>query len=208
MPGVTAWLALSDIAPPSAGQTLLVSTAAGTVGSIAGQIAAHKGARVVGLTGSDEKVRRCVERFGYDTAINYRDGDLSDMLAQAAPDGFDTFYDNTGGSILDTAMRHMKRYGRIIACGTAATPSWSPPPTGLRNEREVLMRALTWTGFVIFDHADRFDQAVLGLSDMAETKGLRFDEDIDDGMAAVPHALPSVLSGANTGKKLVFIGQA
>lgn len=207
MPGVTAWLALNDIAPPRPGQTVLVSTAAGTVGSVAGQIAAHAGARVIGLTGSDDKVRRCIERFGYDAAFNYRDGDLAVSLAEAAPDGFDTFYDNTGGPILDTAMRHMKRYGRIIACGTAATPSWTPPPTGLRNEREVLMRALTWTGFVIFDHADRFEQAVEQLAALAKTRGLHFDEDIDTGMAAVPQALPAVLSGTNTGKKLVFVGR-
>ncbi|GGD80061.1 NADP-dependent oxidoreductase [Croceicoccus mobilis] len=207
MPGVTAWLALNDIAPPKPGQTVLVSTAAGTVGSMVGQIAARAGARPIGLTGSDEKVALCTSHFGYAAAYNYKTCDLGAVLAEASPDGFDTFYDNTGGPILDTAMRHMKRYGRIIACGTAATPSWTPPPTGLRNEREILMRALTWTGFVIFDHADRFEAAVKELSELAATGAFHFEEDIDTGMAAVPDALPAILTGKNKGKKLIFIGR-
>lgn len=207
MPGVTAWLALNDIAPPKPGQTVLVSTAAGTVGSMVGQIAARAGARTIGLTGSDEKVALCTGKFGYAAAFNYKACDLGEALEQAAPDGIDTLFDNTGGPILDTAMRHMKRYGRIIACGTAATPSWNPPPTGLRPEREILMRALTWTGFVIFDHADRFQAAVAQLTELAAAGDLHFEEDVDTGMDAARHALPAVLSGENVGKKLIFIGQ-
>lgn len=207
MPGVTAWLALNDIAPPRLGQTVLVSTAAGTVGSMVGQIAALAGARVIGLTGSDEKVALCTGKFGYSAAFNYKTCDLDTVLEEAAPDGIDTFYDNAGGPILDAAIRHMKRYGRIIACGTAATPSWNPPPTGPRNEREVLMRALTWTGFVIFDHADRFEAAVTDLTRLALTGNFHFEEDIDIGMAAACHALPAVLAGRNIGKKLIFVGQ-
>lgn len=208
MPGVTAWLALNDIAPPKSGQTVLVSTAAGTVGAMVGQIAARAGARTIGLTGSDEKVRLCTERFGYDRAFNYKEGDIGAVLSDAAPEGIDTFYDNTGGPILDTAIRHMKRYGRIIACGTAATPSWNPPPQGLRNEREVLMRALTWSGFVIFDHADRFETAVDSLTDLAREGDFHFEEDIDVGLEHAPNALPAVLSGANMGKKLILIGKS
>ncbi|NYH93970.1 NADP-dependent oxidoreductase [Novosphingobium marinum] len=208
MPGVTAWLAFNGLAPPTEGQTVLVSTAAGTVGSIVGQIAARAGARPIGLTGSDDKVAMCKKRFGYAEAFNYKTVDLDEALSSAAPDGLDTFYDNTGGAILDTAIRHMKRYGRIIACGTAATPSWSPPPTGLRNEREILLRALTWSGFVIFDHADRFEEAVERLAELSLDGELQFEEDIDEGMPAVLDALPALFSGANRGKKLVFVGKA
>lgn len=206
MPGVTAWLALSDLAPVQEGQAILVSTAAGAVGSIVGQIAARAGAHPIGLTGSDRKVALCTERFGYERAFNYKTIDLAEVLSSVAPNGLDTFYDNTGGSILDTAIRHMKRFGRIIACGTAATPSWSPPPTGLRNEREILLRALIWSGFVIFDHADRFEEAVARLTRLMLEGGLNFEEDIDIGMDAVLDALPAVLAGRNTGKKLVFVG--
>lgn len=208
MPGVTAWLALNDLAPPKPGQTVLVSTAAGTVGSMVGQIAKRAGARVIGLTGSEEKVQLCKQKFGYDAAFNYKTADIDAVLSQAAPEGLDLFYDNTGGPILDTAIRHMKRYGRIIACGSAATPSWNPTPTGLRNEREILLRALTWSGFVIFDHADRFEEAVDKLADLAATGDFQFEEDIDEGMDAVPAALSTILSGANMGKKLIFIGKS
>jgi hypothetical protein len=207
MPGVTAWLALGDIAPPRPGQTILVSTAAGSVGSMVGQVAARAGARVIGLAGSDRKVEMCTAQFGYHAAFNYRTRDLAEVLAEAAPEGIDTFFDNTGGPILDTAIRHMKRYGRIIACGTAATPSWIPAPTGLRNEREILMRCLMWQGFVIFDHADRFDAAVKALEQLTAAENFRFAEDIDTGIERAMTALPQVLEGSNLGKKLIYIGE-
>lgn len=207
MPGVTAWLALNDLAPPSAGQTVLVSTAAGAVGSIVGQIAHRAGARVIGLTGSDAKVARCVNDFGYAVAYNYKTIDLPAALANAAPSGFNTYFDNTGGYILDMAVRAMARYGRIIQCGTAATSSWSPPPTGLRQEREILTRVLSWNGFYIFDHIARFGEAINRLTDLALNGGLAFDEDIDHGIETAPAALESLFMGTNSGKKLIFIGQ-
>lgn len=207
MPGVTAWLALNDIAPPSEGNAVLVSTAAGTVGSVVGQIARQAGAHVVGLTGSEDKVARCVDRFGYHAAYNYKDEDLATTLAQARPEGFDIYFDNTGGPILDTAIRSMARFGRIIQCGTAATPSWSPPPTGLRNEREILMRALTWTGFVIFDHVDRFGEAIDRLIDMLLAGQLNHDEVVEPGMDRITGTLEALFSGTNTGKTLIYIGE-
>lgn len=207
MPGVTAWLALNDIAPPSAGQSVLVSTAAGTVGSVVGQIARQAGAHVVGLTGSDEKVARCIERFGYHEAYNYKAGDLGETLARARPEGFNSFFDNTGGWILDTAIRAMARNGRIVQCGTAATPSWNPPPTGLRNEREVLMRALTWTGFVIFDHVLRFGEAIDKLTDMLDADRLNRDETVEPGLPNIVAVLEDLFTGANSGKTLIYIGE-
>jgi NADPH-dependent curcumin reductase CurA len=207
MPGVTAWLALHDIAPPSAGKSVLVSTAAGTVGSVVGQIARQAGARVVGLTGSDDKVARCIDRFGYHAAYNYRTGDLTETLAAAQPEGFDIYFDNTGGPILDTAIRAMARFGRIIQCGTAATPSWSPPPTGLRNEREILMRALSWTGFVIFDHVPRFNEAIERLSDMLLAGQLNHDTLVEPGLERITGVLEALFTGANAGKTLIYIGE-
>ncbi|MGK2908222.1 MAG: NADP-dependent oxidoreductase [Sphingobium sp.] len=207
MPGVTAWLALNDVAPPSPGKAILVSTAAGTVGSVVGQIARHAGAHVVGLTGSDEKVARCTDRFGYHSAHNYKNAELATVLAQAHPDGFDIYFDNTGGHILDIAIRNMARFGRVIQCGTAATPNWSPPPTGLRNEREILLRALTWTGFVIFDHVARFGTAIDSLTDMFLAGHLNHDEVIEPGMERITGALEALFSGANSGKTLIYIGE-
>lgn len=207
MPGVTAWLALHDIAPPAAGQAILVSTAAGSVGSVVGQIARQAGAFVVGLTGSDGKVARCIERFGYHEAFNYKHGDLASILATVRPDGFNTYFDNTGGPILDIAIRAMARGGRIVQCGTAATPSWNPPPTGLRNEREILTRVLTWSGFVIFDHVARFNAAVERLTDMMVAGQLHHDEIVETGLPHVVGALEDLFTGANSGKKLIYIGE-
>ncbi|AMK19877.1 MULTISPECIES: NADP-dependent oxidoreductase [Sphingobium] len=207
MPGVTAWLALHDIAPPSEGKAILVSTAAGTVGSIVGQIARQAGAYVVGLTGSDDKIERCVSRFGYNAAFNYKTGDLAETLAAARPEGFDIYFDNTGGWILDTAIRAMAKNGRIVQCGTAATPSWNPPPTGLRNEREILMRTLSWTGFVIFDHVARFGDAIERLTDLLLAGKLVYDEDVENGIDKITDVLEELFAGSNTGKKLIYIGE-
>ena len=208
MPGVTAWLALADLAPPSPGHTVLVSTAAGAVGSVVGQIVRAKGGKAVGLTGNNAKVVRCTERYGYDVAFNYKSVDLAGTLAAAAPTGFNTYFDNTGGWIADQAIRAMAKHGRIIQCGTAATASWSPPPTGLRPEREILTRVLTWSGFYIFDHLARFAEAISALSDMIETGTLSYDEDIEDGFERITGALETLFAGENSGKKLVFIGDA
>lgn len=206
MPGATAWLALGSLAPPQPGQAILVSTAAGAVGSIVGQIARAAGAHVVGLTGSDAKVRRCIADFGYSAAYNYKAVDLADALQAAAPQGFDTYFDNTGGPILDHALRAMARYGRIIQCGTAATERWTPPPSGWRPEREILTRVLTWSGFNIFDNAPRFGEAVEALSDMLDEGALRYDLDIEAGFDNILFSLEKIFAGRNDGKALVFIG--
>lgn len=207
MPGVTAWLAIADLAPPSAGQNVLVSTAGGAVGSVVGQIVRAAGARAIGLTGSDAKVKRCVDQYGYELAFNYKTVDLAAALGDATPDGFQTFFDNTGGWIADRALRAMAKHGRIIQCGTAATASWSPPPEGWRPEREVLVRVLTWGGFYIFDHVTRFPEAIEALSDMIDAGTLSYDEDIDVGFDRVTGSLEALFSGDITGKKLIFIGQ-
>ena len=206
MPGVTAWLALADLAPVRSGQSVLVSTGAGAVGSVVGQIVAAKGARPVGLTGSDEKVARCMHRYGYAEAHNYKTADLTAVLAASAPQGYDTYFDNTGGWIADIALRNMARQGRIIQCGTAATASWSPPPSGLRPEREILTRVLTWSGFYIFDHAARFHDAIDALSDLIDAGQLTYDEDIEPGFDNIRGALEALFAGENSGKKLIFIG--
>lgn len=207
MPGVTAYLALELLAPVKAGQTVLVSTAAGSVGSVVGQLAKRAGANVVGLTGSAEKIERCLGRYGFDAAFNYKEIDLATALTEAAPQGYDTYFDNTGGDILDHAIRSMARYGRIIQCGTAATAKWVPGPQGLRNEREMLYRVLTWSGFYIFDHVARFNETIETLTDIMLDGRLEYDEDIETGIEAAPHSLEALFSGANQGKKLIDISK-
>lgn len=202
--GLTAYLAFNSLGRPAAGQTVLVSTAAGAVGSVVGQLAKSAGCNTIGLTGSDEKAARCVARFGYDRAYNYHTTALESVFAGAKP--VDIFFDNTGGSILDIALRHMAVGGRVVQCGTASIPNWSPGPTGLRNEREVLTRRLCWGGFVIFDHIAKFEATMRLLEVKLQDGEIVFDEDIDEGIERAPSALARVYNGENRGKKLVFLG--
>lgn len=204
--GLTAYLALTELGRPKAGETLLVSTAAGGVGSFVGQIGRLLGCRTVGLTGDDGKVARCRERYGYAEAFNYRTVDLASSLRGAAPAGIDVYFDNTGGAILDTALRQMSVRGRIVGCGTAATATWTPPPSGPRSEREILTRRLSWSGFVCFDWVDRFEAAAAELSRRYLASEIVSDEDVSDGIAHAPGALAEIYAGRNQGKKLIYVG--
>jgi hypothetical protein len=204
--GLTAYLALTELGRPRESDTLLVSTAAGGVGSVVGQIGRILGCRTIGLTGGDEKVERCLTRYGYEVAFNYKSTDPAGALRSAAPGGIDIYFDNTGGPILDAALRQMRRGGRIVQCGTAATASWNPPPTGLRNEREVLTRRLIWSGFIVFDWRDRFEAAAAQLAAWYEAGRLVSDEDVSEGIERAPGALSEVYAGRNRGKKLIYIG--
>ena len=204
--GVTAHLALTGLGRPRAGETLLVSTSAGAVGSFVGQIGRILGCRTIGLTGDDDKVARCRERYGYGAAFNYKTVDLAAALKGAAPEGIDIYFDNTGGAILDVALRHMAVHGRVIQCGTAATAAWNPPPTGPRNEREILTRRLVWSGFVIFDHLARFAESGRQLAQWYQAGQLVYDEDISVGIEHAPGAIAALYAGQNQGKKLIQVG--
>lgn len=204
--GLTAWLAFTQIGRPRPGDTVLVTTAAGAVGSLVGQIARSKECRVVGLTGDDAKVTVCTQRFGFDDAANYKTGDLDATIAALAPNGIDVFFDSVGGQILDSVIRQMNVGGRIVQCGTASIANWTPPPTGLRNEREVLARRLQWGGFVIFDHTAAFADALAELAPRIASGALKFEEDIQTGIEHAPGAIARLYAGENTGKSLIFIG--
>lgn len=204
--GLTASLALHGLGHPKPGETVFVSTAAGAVGSIVTQLARHAGCRVVGSTGSADKARACVERYGCDAAIDYKREDLDARLGELAPDGLDVFFDNVGGETLDVAIRRMRTGGRIVQCGTASIAAWSPPPIGRRPEREVLTRRLSWSGFVIFDHIASFQEARRGLESLIVADRLTYSEDIAAGIAAAPGAIQRLYAGENTGKQLIFIG--
>jgi NADPH-dependent curcumin reductase CurA len=206
MNGLTAQLALSKIGRPREGDTVLVTTAAGAVGSVVGQLAREAGCRVVGLTGDNEKVVRCTARFGYDAAANYKTTDLANTVLALAPGGVDVFFDSVGGPILDSVIRQMNTAGRIVQCGTASVANWYPAPEGTRNEREVLMRRLQWGGFVIFDHKADFRPAMETLTALVSSGKLVYDEDITDGCDAAPGAIARLYAGENVGKSLIFVG--
>jgi NADPH-dependent curcumin reductase len=202
--GLTAYLALESLGAPQPGEQVLVSTAAGSVGSFVGQLARLAGCRPVGLTGSNDKAALARDRYGYADMINYRtETDLALAIRRACPDGSDIFFDNTGGGIADAAIRSMRRGGRIIQCGTASNASWSPPPIGPRLEREVLTRRLRWAGFIIFDHIPVFPEAAAELTRLALRGDLVYDEDIFSGLEQAPEALAGLYKGSNRGKPII-----
>jgi NADPH-dependent curcumin reductase CurA len=204
--GITAYLALTQLGRPRSKDTLVVSTAAGSVGSFVGQIGNNLGCRTVGLTGDDRKVERCKSHYRYDEAINYKQADLKTAIEAAAPDRVNVYFDNTGGTILDTVLRQMAVAGRIVQCGTAATRSWTPPPTGPRNEREILTRRLIWSGFVIFDHLAKYAEAADQLALMYRDGAITYDTDLSTDIEQARDALASLYAGDNNGKKLIYIG--
>ncbi len=200
--GLTAYLALHDIGRPQAGETVLVTAAAGAVGSIVGQLAKQAGAQAVAVVGSDEKGKRAMSDFGYSAYINYKKP-IEAALKETCPQGIDVFFDNTGGDMSDTIIRHMALFGRVIQCGTMSIASWADNPTGLRNDRELLTRRLRMEGFVIFDHIKRFDDTAAKLAAMIKDGSLHYAEDIESDIAQAPQALVDVYSGKNKGKKLI-----
>jgi NADPH-dependent curcumin reductase CurA len=200
--GLTAYLALHDIGRPTAGETVLVTAAAGAVGSIVGQLARKAGARPIAVVGSDDKGRQCCDEYGYAGFINYRQP-LEPALRTLCPKGVDVFFDNTGGEIADIVIRQMALFGRVIQCGTMSIASWVPPPTGPRNDREILTRRLRIEGFVIFDHLARYDETAAALATMLKDGSLRHAEDVRTDIAQAPQALVDVYSGRNNGKMVI-----
>ena len=200
--GLTAYLALEDIGRPKARETVVVTAAAGAVGSIVGQLARAAGSRAVAVVGSDDKGRQCLTDYGYDAWVNYHSA-LAESLKSACPDGIDVFFDNVAGDVADTIVRLMNSFGRVIKCGTVSIPVWIPPPQGPRLDREILTRRLRVEGFIIFDHVARFDGAAAKLAAMLAEGRLRYAEDIETDIAGAPQALVDVYAGRNRGKKLV-----
>jgi NADPH-dependent curcumin reductase len=205
--GVTAYLALTLIGEPKPGETVLVSTAAGAVGSAVGQIAKIFGCRTVGIAGGADKVGLCREEFGYDAALDYRTDDLETGIAAACPRGVDVYFDNTAGAISDAAHRHLARGARVVVCGTASVPSWSTWPSGPRVERHLLVKRARMQGFIVFDHMDKWEEAVVQLAVWVRQGKLRYREDILQGIEACPDALAGLYRGENLGKRLIRLQQ-
>jgi len=157
--GITAYFGLQEIGHPKTGETVVVSTAAGAVGSCVGQIAKIKGCRTVGITGGPEKVQICRDEFGFDTAIDYKAGGLDLALATSCPEGVDVYYDNTAGSISDEVLKHLNVGARIVICGTASIANWEPIPMGPRVERHLLVKRARMQGFLVLDYTERYAEA-------------------------------------------------
>lgn len=202
--GLTAYFGITEVCQPKAGETVVVSTAAGAVGSAAGQIAKIKGCRVVGIAGGEEKVRQCLEEFGYDAAIDYKsEPDLDAALKAACPNGIDAYYDNTSGPIHDAVLRQINLHARIAICGTASYASWDPWPEGPRAERHLLVKRATMRGFLTPDFEDKYDQALSDLTTWIREGRLQYREDLLEGIEAAPGSIETLYSGANSGKLII-----
>jgi NADPH-dependent curcumin reductase CurA len=204
--GVTAHHGLLRIGEPSPGETVVVSTAAGAVGSCVGQIAKIHGCRTVGIAGGETKRRLCAERFGYDVALDYKAPDFAERLAEACQSGVDVYFDNTAGAISDAVLAHLAVGARVVVCGTASVSSWSPPPLGPRVERHLLVKRARMQGFVIFDHRDEEPAARADLTRWVREGRVRYVDDVLDGIEHAPGAIAGLYRGENLGKRLIRLG--
>jgi hypothetical protein len=203
--GLTAYFALLDVGQPKPGETVVVSTAAGAVGSCVGQIASIKGCRTVGIAGGPDKVQICREEFGYDAAVDYKADDFEPALDAACPRGVDVYFDNTAGRISDAVMRRLNVGARVVICGTASIASWDPMPQGPRVERHLLVKRARMQGFLIFDYAQRFPEALRELEGWVRAGQIRYREDILDGIEHAPGSIAGLYRGENLGKRLIRI---
>jgi NADPH-dependent curcumin reductase CurA len=206
--GLTAYFALFENGEIKKGDTVVISTAAGGVGSIAGQIAKLTGCTVIGLTGSDEKVAMCTEEFGYDHALNYKTcDDLEAAIKELAPNGVNVFFDNTSGAIADAVYPTLAMHARAIQVGTAAIDTWLPVPTGPRRDRYILTKRLKVSGFVILDHYRKFPEALTQLATWYNQGQLNYKESITYGLENAPTALAQLYEGVNLGKQLIVVAE-
>lgn len=203
--GITAYFGLLECCAPKQGETVVVSTAAGSVGSAVGQIAKILRCRTVGITGSDEKAKQCREAFGYDAVINYRTDDVSAALEAACPEGIDCYFDNTCGPISDAVMTHLAQGARITICGTAALTDWDPIPMGPRIHRQLLVARARMQGFLVLDYKARYPEAVKALTEWVRDGRLAHNEHVLEGADAARGAIKMLYEGGNTGKLLVRV---
>jgi NADPH-dependent curcumin reductase CurA len=201
--GITAYFGLLDLGAPKPGDTVVVSTAAGAVGSAVGQIARLMGCRTVGITGGPVKAKLCADEFGYDAVIDYKAGDVAAALKAACPNGVDVYFDNTSGAISDAVLAQIAVGARIVVCGTASISSWEPWPAGPRVERHILVKRARMSGLLIFDYAARYEEAVSRLAQWIREGKLKYREDIANGIEHAPGAIAELYRGENLGKKLI-----
>ena len=203
--GLTAYFGLLEAGAPKPGETVLVSTAAGAVGSCVGQIARIMGCRSVGIAGGPEKRRLCLDEFGYDAAIDYKAAELDAALAAACSAGIDVYFDNTAGAISDAVMQRLNVGARVVICGTASIASWDPLPQGPRVERHLLVKRARMQGILIFDYASRFPEGLAKLTEWVRAGRIRYREDILEGIEEAPGSIAGLYRGENLGKRLIRI---
>jgi NADPH-dependent curcumin reductase CurA len=209
MTGLTAYFGLLDIGRPAPGETVVVSGAAGAVGSVAGQIARIKECRTVGIAGGPEKCAWLVEELGFDAAIDYKRGELRADLRRHTPDGVDVYFDNVGGETLDEVLRRLARRARVVICGAISQYNAQDPPSGPANYMQLLVQRASMTGFLVFDYAERYPEAVAQLAQWLSAGQLHSREDIvRGGLEQFPEVFLKLFRGENTGKLILQLDGA
>jgi NADPH-dependent curcumin reductase CurA len=202
MPGLTAWIGLIDIGQPKRGETVVVSSASGAVGSVVGQLAKIRGSHAVGIAGGQAKCDYVVNELGFDACVDYKAGHLAEDLAIATPDGIDVYFENVGGEILETVLDRLNPFARIPLCGLISQYNTTQPHE-LRNFHVLLVNSVKLQGFIVTDRIDLWSQAQSELEDLMAKGRLNYRESIVEGLENAPRAFIGMLKGENFGKQLV-----
>ena len=207
MPGMTAYFGLLESGQPKAGETVVVSGAAGAVGATVGQVARIKGCRTVGIAGGAAKCDYVVNELGFDACIDYKSGSVKDGLREHCPQGVDVYFDNVGGEILDTVLTRINRKARIVICGAISQYNNTTPIKGPANYLSLLVNRARMEGIVVFDYADRYHLGVQEMAQWMREGKLKSKEDIVDGLETFPESLLKLFTGENFGKLVLRVAQ-
>jgi NADPH-dependent curcumin reductase CurA len=204
--GLTAYFGLLEVGKPASGETVVVSAAAGSVGSIVGQIAKIKGCRAIGIAGGKDKCHWLTSELGFDAAVDYKDGAVFKALRAAAPNGIDVYFDNVGGDILEACLPQMNLRGRIACCGAISQYDGVPDAHGPRGVPGlIVVKRLIMQGFIVMDYMTQRDKALTELQAWVAAGKLKVQEDIIAGLENTPQALIGLLAGENRGKRMVKV---
>ena len=205
--GMTAYFGLMDIGKPKAGETVVVSAAAGAVGSMVGQIAKLQGCRIVGIAGSDTKCKWLTETAGFDAAINYKSEDVGAALDKHCPDGVDVNFENVGGEIMDAVIARLNDFSRMPLCGLISTYNDTEPTPGPYNFSNLLMRRTLIKGFIIIDYYDRFAEGIQAMAGWLMEGKIKYETDVVEGLENAPASLERLFTGKNLGKLVVKVSE-
>jgi NADPH-dependent curcumin reductase len=205
MPGMTAYFGLLEVGEAKAGDTVVVSGAAGAVGTVVGQIARIKGCRVVGIAGGADKCKWIVDELGFDAAIDYKHEDVKKKLKEHCPKGINVYFDNVGGEILDAALTQLAMHARIVICGAISQYNNTTPVKGPSNYLSLLVNRASMKGMVVFDYASRYGEAAKDMAGWMMAGKLKSREDIVEGLQTFPETLLKLFKGENTGKLVLKV---
>ena len=207
MPGMTGYFGLLEVGQPKAGETVVVSGAAGAVGQMVGQVAKIRGCRAVGIAGGKAKCDFVVDELGFDACIDYKAGSVRDGLKQHCPKGVDVYFDNVGGDILDTVLTRINRKARIVICGAISQYNNTTPVKGPSNYLSLLVNRARMEGMVVFDYADRYGEAIRDIAGWMAEGRFKSREDVVEGIDTFPETLLKLFNGENFGKLVLKVGE-